>query len=238
MTAPRRATSRRTEVSPERLAGWVERFASAHGGLGAAPDGDRVVLSAADGAVARLAVPFPPLAHHGGPIAADEELVALLVAHALRERRVGVLLVRLGGHAAGVFEGSRLVVSKVGSRQVHGRSAAGGWSQQRFARRREGQVRVALAAAADVAARVLLPGAGRLDAVVTGGDRRSVDAVLEDPRLTGLLPLVVPPLLDVPDPRLAVLEATPGRFRAVRVEVVDPPQAEGAERTDGTVRPH
>ncbi len=238
MTAPRRATSRRTEVAPERLAGWVERFAAAHGGLVAVLDAGRVVLTAADGAVGRLAVPFPPLAEDGDPSAVDEELVAVLVAHALRERRVGVLLVRLGGHAAGVFEGSRLVVSKVGSRQVHGRSAAGGWSQQRFARRREGQVRVALAAAADVAARVLLPGAGRLDAVVTGGDRRSVDAVLEDPRLAGLLPLVVPPLLDVPDPRLAVLEGTPARFRAVRVEVVDPPQAEGAESTGATVRPH
>jgi len=45
--------------------------------------------------------------------------------HCLRERRLGVLLVRLGGHAAGVFEGRRLVSSKVGSRQVHGRSAAG-----------------------------------------------------------------------------------------------------------------
>ena len=32
-----------------------------------------------------------------------------------------------------------------------------------------------------------------------------------------------PPLLDVPDPRRAVLDATPARFRSVRVLVVDPP---------------
>ena len=94
-------------------------------------------------------------------------------------------------------------VSKVGSRQVHGRSAAGGWSQQRFARRREGQVRVALAAAADLAATLLVPVAATLDAVVLGGDRRSVDTVLADVRLAPLRPLVVPPLLDVPDPRKA-----------------------------------
>jgi hypothetical protein len=144
-----------------------------------------------------------------------------IVGHVLTDRRVGVLLVRLGGHAAGVFEGSRLVTSKVGSRQVHGRSAAGGWSQQRFARRREGQVRVALEAAADVAARVLAPEAPRLDAVVVGGDRRSVDTVLADRRLEQLRALVVEPLLDVPDPRLTVLQSTPEAFRAVRVDVVD-----------------
>ena len=47
--------------------------------------------------------------------------------------------------------------SKVGSRLVHGRSAAGGQSQQRFARRREKQAAEALAAAADTAAAVLRP---------------------------------------------------------------------------------
>ncbi len=224
MTGPRPPASRRTEVSPARLPGWVDRFAAAHGGAVAARRDGEVVLTAQDGGLARLTAPFPPW-----PLpetsAAVGDPVAELAAHAQQERRVGVLLVRLGGHAAGVFDGDRLVVSKVGSRQVHGRSAAGGWSQQRFARRREGQVRVALSAAADVAARVLLPDVGRLDAVVLGGDRRSVEAVLTDPRLAVLGPLVVPPLLDVPDPRLSVLEATPARFRAVRVEVVDPPPA-------------
>jgi hypothetical protein len=76
----------------------------------------------------------------------------------------------------------------------------------------------------------------RLDAVVLGGDRRSVEAVLADPRLSALRALVAPPLLDVPDPRLAVLEATAPRFRAVRVEVVDPPG--GADGPGVPMRPH
>jgi hypothetical protein len=84
--------------------------------------------------------------------------------------------------------------------------------------------------------RVLVPEAPRLDAVVLGGDRRSVEAVLADPRLSALRALVVPPLLDVPDPRLTVLEATAPRFRAVRVEVVDSPG--GADGPDPPVRPH
>jgi peptide subunit release factor 1 (eRF1) len=133
-----------------------------------------------------------------------------------------VLLVRLGGYAAGVFEGRELVASKVGSRQVHGRSAAGGQSQQRFARRREGQVRVALRAAADNVVRILVPEAGRLDAVVLGGDRAAVDEVLADRRLAPLLPLVTGRLLDVPDPRLAVLAATPDLFRSVRIRLLEP----------------
>lgn len=147
------------------------------------------------------------------------ESLADLVAHTTALRRTGVLLVRLGGYAVGVFEGPRLVASKVGSRQVHGRSAAGGWSQQRFARRREGQSAVALQAAADTAARVLLP--ERLDGLVLGGDRGAVDTVLEDRRLAPLRPLVTGRLLDVPDPRLKVLEAAP--FRQVWIRVVDPP---------------
>jgi hypothetical protein len=233
MTGPR-AVSRRTEVAPERLAGWVTRFAAAHRGITARATGDEVVLAAADGGAARLTVPFPPMTTDAGAV--DDELLAALTTHVVRDRRVGVLLVRLGGHAAGVFDGARLVASKVGSRQVHGRSAAGGWSQQRFARRREGQVRVALAAAADVAVRVLVPEAARLDAVVLGGDRRSLDAVLADPRLAALGALVAPPLLDVPDPRLAVLEATAPRFRAVRVHVFDPPA--GTDVPAVPMRPH
>ena len=170
---------------------------------------DAVLLTAEDGATARCEAPFPPLT---GP----------LVEHCLVDRRVGVLLVRLGGYAAGVFEGRQLVASKVGSRQVHGRSAAGGQSQQRFARRREGQARVALAAAADNAARILVPEVARLDAVVVGGDRSAVDEVLGDRRLAALLPLVTGRLLDVPDPRLKVLQTTPDLFRAVRIQLTEP----------------
>jgi peptide subunit release factor 1 (eRF1) len=168
-----------------------------------------VVLTAADGAVAECEVPFPPL-------------TGSLVDHAGADRRVGVLLVRLGGYAAGVFEGRQLVASKVGSRQVHGRSAAGGQSQQRFARRREGQVRVALGAAADNVVRILVPEAARLDAVVLGGDRTAVDEVLTDRRLEPLLPLISGRLLDVPDPRLTVLKDSPDLFRAVRIRLLEP----------------
>jgi hypothetical protein len=207
--------SRWVAVGPDRLAGWLDRFAAAHGPVESTVDTEAVRVVGADGTVAELVVPFPPLR----PDPADP--YGGLVGHAARDRRVGVLLVRLGGYAAGVFDGGRLVGSKVGSRQVHGRSAAGGQSQQRFARRREGQVRVALAAAADTAAAVLVPAVSTLEAVVLGGDRRAGDEVLADPRLARLRPLVVPTRLDVPDPRLKVLQGTPELFRSVRIRITD-----------------
>ncbi len=200
--------ARTVTVDPERLQRWLDGFASRHDGFSVARGPETVSLTGGDGVLARLTVPFPPLSGE-------------LVDHALRDRTVGVLLVRLGGHATGVFVGTRLEASKVGSRQVHGRSAAGGQSQQRFARRREGQVRVALAAAADNAAALLVPAASSLEAVVLGGDRRAVTAVLAHPRLEPLRPLVSGPLLDVPDPRQRVLLTAPALFRAVRIDLDD-----------------
>lgn len=190
-------------VAPGRLARWLDGFAERHGET--SYDGTSATFTAADGAVAAVEVPFPPLAGD-------------LLEHVLRPRVVGVLLVRRGGHAAGVFEDRRLVSSKVGSRHVQGRTAAGGWSQQRFARRRDNQADAAVQAAADVAARVLLE--RPLDGLVVGGDRSSVDAVLADRRLLPLRPLVTGRLLDVPDPRLAVLQAC--RWDDVWIRVVDP----------------
>jgi len=160
--------------------------------------------------------PFPPLAAALRGDRAGFEPGPLLD-HVRRERTVGVLLVRLGGHAAGVFQGEQLVDSKVGSRLVHGRHRKGGSSSGRFARRREGEARAALQAAADVAVRVLVPAAGRLDAVVLGGDRRALDEVLADARLAPLRPLVGDRVLDVPDPRLAILRESPQAFLATIV---------------------
>ncbi|HEY7429848.1 MAG TPA: acVLRF1 family peptidyl-tRNA hydrolase, partial [Streptosporangiaceae bacterium] len=179
---------------------------------------------AADGCVAECHPPFSPLPR---PDEAPDEPLAwarLMAGHAVADRTVGVLLVRLGGYAAGVFTGApaRLAASKTGSRLVHGRSAAGGQSQQRFARRREKQAANALEAAADTAVRVLGPYAAQLDAVVLGGDRRAITTVRADARLRPLLSHAVDRFLTVPDPRLAVLKDTPRLFRAIRIRLTSP----------------
>ena len=213
------------EVGPERIARWLAGFGARHGGVSEIARGAEIVeFRGADGAVAECHVPFPPLPAPVSAAAGDPaaDPVAALVAHAAADRRVGVILVRLGGYAVGAFAGERLVASKVGARQVHGRSSAGGWSQHRFARRREKQVREALGAAAATAATVLGPHENHLDAVVLGGDRRAIDALREDARLAPLFALAVDPFLSVPDPRLAVLLDTPRRFRAVRIRLTEP----------------
>src|SRR5690606_13198057 len=129
------------------------------------------------------------------------------------------------------FDGTTLVASKVGSRHVQGRTAAGGQSQQRFARRRAKQAREAFEAAADVAARILVPHVPDLDAVVTGGDRAAIDSVLTDRRLAAIRDLVTGPLLNVGDPKLTVLKSTPAQFRAVRIRLAEP-EGPGRGRTD------
>lgn len=191
-------------MATDRLARWVDGFGARHGTTTTDVGPDIVALTGEDGARAWIDVPFPPL---------DGELVA----HATRSRTVGVLLARRGGHAAGVFEGRRLVASKVGSSYVQGTTKAGGWSQQRYARRRANQAEAAFAEAADDAARVLLD--RDLDALITGGDRAAVRAVLDDRRLRGLTQLVAAPWLQVKDPRLRVLVSTPEQFLTVRIRL-------------------
>ncbi|GDY28950.1 hypothetical protein GTS_05830 [Gandjariella thermophila] len=212
---------RAVEVPPARLAGWFERFAERHGGVRHTQlEPRRVRVAAADGAVAEVDVPFGGLA---GPPAEHPGLhVDPLVAHLQRPRRIGLLLVRLGGHSVGIAEAGRVVASATDRRLVHGRHRAGGWSQQRFARRREGQARRALHAAAADAARVLLPRLAELDAVVLGGDRQALDTLRADPRLAELMARAEPRVLDVPEPRRDVLDQAAARALAVEVVVREP----------------
>ena len=206
------------ELSPEHLAGWFDRFAGRHGGVVRTVAGSHeVVVTAADGATATAPVPFPPLP--GVPADRGELMIERLVEHALRPWRIGLVLVRLGGHSVGIAEGSRVLVSATGRRPVHGRTAAGGWSQQRFARRRQGQARQALAVAVEDVLRILVPRAGELDAVVLGGDRHALEIVRADPRLAPVMALAQRRVLEVSEPRRQVLDEAAQRARSVEVVV-------------------
>jgi hypothetical protein len=204
--------ARWVEVDPGRLPRWLDGFAERHDGAEVTPQEYGIRLVGADGAVAECHAP------PGAPPPVD---LAGLVGGAQEVRRIGLLLARQSAVALGVAEGDRLVTSKVDTYYVQGRTAAGGWSQQRFARRRANQAQAAAGAAADLAARILLPSAGDLTALVTGGDRRTVDAVLADRRLAPLAKLRAPRLLDVPEPRHAVLVEAVRRARAVRIRLLD-----------------
>jgi Actinobacteria/chloroflexi VLRF1 release factor len=229
-----RDSARWLDVSAERFPGWISSFARRHGdpaSLSAGPADGAVTFTAPDGSVAECRPPYPESFALPPGLADADEIAAMIAAHARAPRAVGVLLVRLGGYAAGVFAGypPALADSKVGSRLVHGRSAAGGWSQQRFARRREKQANEALGAAADTAVAVFgrwtsgITARRQLDAVVLGGDKRAVAELRDDPRLAPYLALATERFLTVPDPKRAVLEGTPKLFTAVRIRLTEPP---------------
>jgi hypothetical protein len=177
-----------------------------------AADALHVTLDASDGAKAVITVTFPPLPSSDDPINA-------LLDHASTERRVGALLVRKGGYAVGVFSGRQLTTSKVGTAYVQGKTKAGGWSQQRFARRRQNQTARAYAAAADAASTVLLPAVDELAVVFLGGDRTAVTAVLADPRLAPVEAKSGRSVLAVAEPRLAVLREFPDQFLAISIRL-------------------
>jgi peptide subunit release factor 1 (eRF1) len=123
---------------------------------------------------------------------------------------VAAVLVRLGGYAVGVFEGERLVASKVGSRFVKGRHKKGGSSANRFRRRREEQARASIEAAAEVAARVLEPWSERIEYVALGGDRAAIREVLAaKPELAWLAQRALPRFFAVAEPRRRQLERLP-----------------------------
>ena len=225
------AGARWLDVSAERFPGWISSFAGRHGdagSLGITLTDGAAAFAAEDGAVAECHPPFPESFTWPQQPVSPAGAAGLIAAHAQVPRSVGVLLVRLGGYAAGVFTGypPALADAKTGSRLVHGRSAAGGWSQHRFARRREKQANEALDAAAATAAAVF-GRAPRLNAVVLGGDKRAVAELRDDPRLARYLALATERFLTVPDPKRAVLEGTPKLFTAVRIRLTEPPGGTG-----------
>ncbi len=198
-------------VPVQRVPRWCANFVTRHGAGAASVVDGALRLEAVDGATATLSAPWGR--GYAGP--AEPERFADAAAQPLRW---AVLLVRKGGFAMARGTSAVPEATKVGRRHVQGRSKAGGWSQQRFARRRDDQARAAYAAAAGHAHRVLL-GGGPPKALVCGGDRRAVETVLRDPRLAGLAERRVPPWLAVPDPTAAVLAAAVADAWSARVEV-------------------
>lgn len=213
------------DVDPDRLSKWIAGFRTRHGSVTVAPAstaGGWLSLAGADGAIAT----FHPAA--GMTLPAPGEGASLLdldrfVAAAQEPRVLALLLARRNALAVGVADGADLVASKVETFYVQARTAAGGWSQQRYARRRSNQAAAGVKEAADVTARIVLPHLPKIAALVCGGDRPTVEAILSDKRLAELASLRVGRLLDVAEPRHAVLlEAIPAA-RAVPVHLVDPP---------------
>jgi hypothetical protein len=220
----RQDPTRTVTVPAGRLVGWVDGFTGRHGEVTVTPTPTGFDLQAADGSRAQVSataapVPLPPWQGQG-----PQACAAVVAAHLLAERDVALLVVRRGGYAAALLHGPEVVASKLGTRYVQGRTAAGGWSQQRFARRRDNQTRELVGAAVEAAARILgTRGDPAPEVLVTGGDRTLVDRVLTDPRLRAVARLPRGPQLALGDPRCDVVRSVPGMLRAVRITLAETP---------------
>ncbi|WP_435198611.1 acVLRF1 family peptidyl-tRNA hydrolase [Janibacter sp. GS2] len=186
--------TRLVDVDPYRLDRWVDGFSARHDGATRVDEPGRVVLTGGDGATA--------------------------TGEWFDHERIGLLLVRRGGYAVGRDEGGELVAHSCGTRYVQSRTKKGGWSQQRYARRRGHQADGVVTKVVELALRHLPRGG--LDALVVGGDRTLTGQVLEEPRLAHLADLARRAMWDLPDPRLTVLKEAARRARAVRITLEEP----------------
>ena len=205
-------------VSGARLPGWVERFAASHGALNEEELDAGLQLRAADGAGALLQAPWPVDGRPGRGADAVSRLASLAVAapHASGQSWSAAAAIPWPWSAR-----ARCWPPRPGTRHVQSRTAAGGWSQQRFARRRANQADALVEAVAEHAARIFAD--HRIEYLAPGGDRTLAEQVLAEPVLKQYAALSRLPFLDVPDPRAAVLKKAAADLCAVRILVTDPP---------------
>ena len=183
-----------------------KRLAPLEGESGRTSYADGIVRIEHAGETLLVRPPFG-LAHEGEY---DVVWLAPLFAALAEDHVVGALLVRLGGYAVGVFEGERLVASKVGSRFVKGRHKKGGYSANRFRRRREGQAQALINEAAETARDVLDPWRGRIEFIALGGHRATVtDVLAASSQLDWIAERALPRFFAVAEPRQRVLERLP-----------------------------
>ncbi len=202
------------EISGDRIVGWVNRFAGRNDGvtdLAAHPD--RLEITGGDGTTATLEVPFGPMS------VGHREPVEALVDHLAGVGLLGLVLVRGGAHSIGTAKDGVALSSSTDRAYLQGRTAAGGWSQQRYARRRGNQLTASLADSTATVERLLVPLARRLDGLVLAGDAGALRTVMAAPSLLPLRDLPSRMFGDIPEPRRAVLDDIARRSLVVRIVV-------------------
>ena len=186
-----------TVESPE----WQKQLAK----LGKAPEesGCGLVCLRAEDSVVVIAPPFPVTESEQFDDWNERPLWSLLN----QERMVGVVLVRLGRYSVAVYRGRDLATSKTDSRYVKGKHHAGGTSQLRYTRIREGQMRRLYVKVCESVRDQFDPIASELDFVVLGGEKFTLNGVLKVcPRLDGYQNITLKRRLNVRDPKRATLE--------------------------------
>ena len=133
------------------------------------------------------------------------------------EHTVGVVLIRLGRFSVAVYRGEVLVSSKTDARYVKGRHHAGGTSQLRFQRIREGQARKLHQKACE-AVQSQFGEFEWLDFILLGGDRFTLDGLLKEcPYLQQRRDKILDRRLNVRDPKRDTLERVGRMLTSSRV---------------------
>lgn len=126
---------------------------------------------------------------------------------------IAFVLVRLGAYSIGIGRGTNLIDSKTGTGMVHARHKKGGSSQARFARHREKQIEQFMARVCTHARQHIGPYARALDYLVYGGARTTIFSLRKQcPFLSQFEDRILRMLLDIPEPRQAVLEEAISRI--------------------------
>jgi len=175
------------------------------------PDLDQLVARSQTGAVlfwgtASKCLILPPFPIAEGLVAESYDVGPL---HSLlsQDFMVALVLVRLGAYSIGICQGTKLLDSKTGTGLVHSRHKKGGSSQARFARHREKQIEQFLNRVCVHAREHIEPHARSLDYLVYGGARGTILLLRKQcPFLRQFEDRILRMMLDIPEPRKAVLE--------------------------------
>jgi peptide subunit release factor 1 (eRF1) len=155
-----------------------------------------------------LVLPPFPIAEEYMTNGYDVEPLRSLLSH---DFLIALVLVRLGAYSIGICRGTELIDSKTGTGLVHARHKKGGSSQARFARHREKQIEQFLIRVCGHAREHIEPHARSLDYLVYGGARTTILLLRKRcPFLNQFDDRILCMLLDIPDPRRAVLEKAVG----------------------------
>ena len=167
------------------------------------------------GSLALVILPPYPIAENKLSLTWDpSSLQALLEA----ECTIGVVLLRLGRFSVAVYRGERLESSKTDARYVKGRHHAGGTSQKRFQRIREGQVRRLYDKTCQAVQSQFDPFSGDLDYILLGGDKFTLDGFLKEcTYLERWRSRILGRRLNVRDPKRDTLEQVAGMLGDSRV---------------------
>lgn len=206
-----------------RLRSWLNGFVTRNGQIEAVsyePDDRRITATTDRGGTATIQGAWDQSAV-GDPGASAPSIDAIVTACAPRFS-VAVILLRRGGFslALATVSGAEIDVltSKTDSTYVQGRTAAGGQSQQRFARRRSNQADK-LVKSAETAAHRVFADVSNADMVITGGDRPLLEDLLTRSAMAFTRPIQRVVHVPVPTPKRRIIDEAITTATSLRIQV-------------------